>query len=504
MRFVVSAQEMRNADRKTIEDIGLSARILIEHAASSVYEKLEAEGMVCGSEAVIFCGTGNNGADGLALGRMLTDGGGFVTCVLVGDREKASEENKFELEAARKKKVDIQTIEEFEGSDSHNIRDFDVVVDAIFGVGLSREVSGDYRTAIRTANACRGIKIAMDIPSGISSDDGSVLGIAFRADITYSFAFMKRGLLFYPGREYAGKTVICACGIGDDTLDNGRKTIQLEDRDIPHILPARRDHSHKGTYGRVLVVAGSTYMTGAAAFSGKAAYRAGAGLVKILSAEENLGVLQTILPEALYGSYSDKNTVDEALEWADVILTGPGLGKSEESVSVLRTVIAGAKVPIVIDADALNIISGDMSLLSDLKVKAVLTPHLGEMSRLTGEKVSDIEKDMPGCASSFADRYRVTVLLKSAVSVIAEPDGRAFINTTGCDALSKGGSGDILSGFTAGLLAGDHSDVALSAAAAAYICGKNAEHLTDRMSGRSVMAQDLLEEIGEVLNCYGK
>ena len=504
MRYAVSAQEMRDADRNTIENIGLPARILIEHAASSVYEKLEAKGLVCGSEAVIFCGTGNNGADGLALGRMLTDGGGIVSRVLVGDREKASEENKFELEAARKKKVDIQTLEEFVGSDSCNMPDYDVVIDAIFGVGLSREVSGDYRTAIRTANACGGMKIAMDIPSGISSDDGSVLGIAFRAEVTYSFAFVKRGLLFYPGREYAGKTVICSCGIGSDALDKGRKTIQLEDKDIARILPTRSVNSHKGTCGMVLVVAGSRHMTGAAAFSGKAAYRAGAGLVKILSAEENLGVLQTILPEALYGSYSDKNTVDEALEWADVILAGPGLGKSEEAVNVLKAVIAGAKVPMVLDADALNIISDDMDLLSGLKTAAVLTPHLGEMSRLTGEKASDIEADMVKYATSFADRYNVTVLLKSAVSVVAEPGGYVFINTTGCDALSKGGSGDILSGFTAGLLAGDDGNVALISALAAYICGKNAEHLAQKLSGRSVMARDLLEEIGEVLYSYGK
>ncbi len=191
MRYVVSSQEMKAADSFTIETIGLSAKILIEHAASSVYEKLASDHDLSGMSAVIFCGTGNNGADGLALGRMLTDGGCKVTCVMTGNRDRATDENVFELEAARKKNIKILSLTEYE-DDAEESAEYDFVIDALFGVGLSREVTGDYKTAIGLANSCRGEKIALDVPSGISSDDGKVLGLAFDADITYTFAFVKR------------------------------------------------------------------------------------------------------------------------------------------------------------------------------------------------------------------------------------------------------------------------------------------------------------------------
>ena len=504
MRYVVSADEMKRADRKTTEEYGLTPEILIEHAASSVYEKLEASEDLWCKSAVIFCGTGNNGADGLALSRMLSEGGCDVICVLVGDRSKATKENEFELNAAKKKKVYIATTEDFLKDGCFS---FDLVIDAIFGVGLSREVSGEFKTAIAAAERCEGKKIALDIPSGISSDTGKILGVAFNADVTYTFSFLKRGMLFYPGRTVSGKVVLCRCGIAEDALDKDSKVVCIDDFDIPHILPSRSPSSHKGNCGKVLAVAGSSGMSGAALFCAQAAYRAGAGLVKIMTHRDNLIPLQGALPEALYTIYSDSpdpEAVKEAVQWADVVLIGPGLGKSDISRQLLESVITVSEVPMVMDADALNLISEDLSLLSKIKGPAVLTPHLKEMERLTGEKASDIEEDMIKSAVTFADKYRVTVVLKSAVSVIAEPEGKVFINTTGCDALAKGGSGDILSGFTAGLMAQGGGNESVAAAAAAYICGKNAEYLAEKMSGRSVMAMDLLDEIGEVLLSYGK
>ena len=316
---------------------------------------------------------------------------------------------------------------------------------------------------------------------------------------------MKRILTDAELEEVDGIVSEKICALGD--FPDGAHCLMLEDDDIPKILPKRSRMSHKGTCGKVLAVAGSPCMAGAAAFCGESSYRAGAGLVKILTARENLIPLQCALPEALYqiyDDYPDPGEIRKAAEWADVVLIGPGLGQSEAAKRILKTVTEAVKVPMVFDADALNIIASSPGILSELKAPAVITPHLGEMSRLTGKELSYIRENMIKTAKEFADKHNVTVLLKSAVSVIAEPSGRIYINNTGNDALSKGGSGDILSGFVAGLLAGDSSDIPVMAAAAAYLCGKNAEHLSARMSSRSVMARDLLREIGEELSYYGK
>ena len=380
MKYLVTAQEMKQYDKNTIEYLGIPGPVLMERAALAAEDfiKERFDAVKERTKVLIFAGMGNNGGDGLALARLLAADGYAVAVKCVGDMQRATKQWKSQW----------QTLQHFPVKTDSNIAvdEYNVIVDALFGVGLSRPVEGNYADAVKEMNKAEGFKLALDVPSGICSDTGRVLGCAFLADATVTFGFCKRGLVLYPGAEYAGEVRTANVGIGPESFLGQEPEMYTYEKGSVQLIK-RNAAGNKGTFGKALLVAGSNGMAGAAILAAKAAYRTGAGMVKVITAEENRQIIQQGIPEALYGSCRQ---LTESLDWADVIAIGPGIGREEQALQCLKTVVERSRKPLVLDADALNLLAEENGrmLAEELRAQGeegrviLLTPHVGEMSRL--------------------------------------------------------------------------------------------------------------------------
>lgn len=493
MNILVDSRQMKDCDNHTIHYFGIPSLVLMERAALGVTEEIE-KNVQTESKVLLVCGIGNNGGDGLAVARMLWQKGHQVTAVMIGDWKKVSEETKRQMEICQAYQIGIQREIPKES--------FDVVVDALFGIGLSRALEGKYFEAVEQMNCINAYKVAVDIPSGIHADTGAVMGTAFRADITVTFAFPKLGLRLYPGAEYAGEVVVKEIGIGKEKiLEEKTVCYEAEPKDLMKI-PKRKDYSNKGTFGKVLVAAGHKNMAGAAFFSGKAAYVTGAGLVKIMTEESNRSILQQLLPEAVLETYEPEQELEEALknnmEWADVIVAGPGIGTEETSEKIIKVILEHAKVPVILDADGLNIAANHMEWLKECKTTVIVTPHLGEMERMTKKSIFDIQKQLLQVAREFAERYNVICILKDARTITALPDGTVYVNTSGNNGMATAGAGDVLTGVLAGLIA-QNMEPGSAAPIGVYMHGKGADAVLTQTGNYGMMAQDIIEGVRQVM-----
>lgn len=493
MNILVDSRQMKMCDSNTIHHFGVPSLVLMERAALGVTEEIEKRVQSQG-QILLVCGTGNNGGDGLAVGRILLQHGYKVTVVMPGDLSKVSAETEKQLEICNAYGIEIQR--------QIPKKEFDVVVDAIFGIGLSRDLQGTYFELIEQMNEIEAYKVAVDIPSGIHADTGAVMGIAFQADITVTFAFQKLGLRLYPGTEYAGQTVVKDIGIGAESfLEEKIVNYELEDKDL-YKIPKRPNYSNKGTFGKVLVVAGHKNMAGAAFLSGKAAYVTGAGLVKIWTEEANRQVIQQLLPEAVMGVYEPKQPkieeLKESIDWADVIVAGPGIGTEETAEEMIKVILENAKVPVILDADGLNIVAKHKEWLKAAKTTLIVTPHLGEMARLIEKSIFDMKKQLLQVAREFAEEYNVICVLKDARTIIALPDGTTYINTSGNNGMATGGAGDVLTGVLAGLIA-QRMEVKQAAPLGVYLHGIGADRMIVQTGTYGMMAQDIAEGVRMVM-----
>lgn len=478
--------------------------VLMERAALCVADELEAEYRKRGKRPLekaailIFCGTGNNGADGAALARILHLRGYHVSVMTVGERERWTAEMKRQTEIDEKLGI---VIEEFGG---YLPGRFDVAVDAMFGVGLSRDIDGEFKEAVEFLTGLKPeFTVSVDIPSGICSETGRVLGGAVRADLTVTFGYEKIGTALYPGKEYSGRVAVKDIGFPDYDGCGGARYFTYEPSDLSRI-PERRKDSHKGSYGKVLIAAGSKGMCGAAYLSALAAYRTGAGLVKILTVDDNVPVLQTLLPEAIITAYPEgmeaeepegfRELVERECAWASVIVLGPGLGKERHVVKLTEYVLLSAYVPIILDADGLNAVAKYPHLADFFTENVIVTPHLGEMARLTQKDIGILRENLPGAAAAYCEEKGVTCVLKDTVSVVASKDGSVFLNSSGCGAMAKAGSGDVLTGMIAGLIAlGLQDDEA--AFMGVWLHGLAGEHAGERKGEHSVLAREIADSI---------
>lgn len=502
MRVFVTGKQMKAIDQTTIQKIGIPSLVLMERAAMAVAEEIqkrtEKTDKIC-----CACGCGNNGADGAAAARMLHLAGYPVTVVYIGDRKKGSEEFQTQISIAENLGIRIMEEQEFIPEK------YDVLVDAVFGVGLSRPVEGRYEKFLeRLKETDAGLTVAVDIPSGISSDSGQILGTALKADITVTFGWEKLGTVFYPGKSYAGEVILADIGFPPAAFyPEERFAFTYDKKDIKTRLK-RPAYSNKGTYGKVLVAAGCRMMGGAAYLSASAAYRAGAGLVKILTVEENRIFLQTRLPEAILEIYdaqdlenhpeSHSRQIKEACEWADAVVLGPGLGQEPYAKILTEQILAMACTPVVVDADGLNLIAANPCLCEYFTENIIITPHLGEMARLTEKSINAIQKTLIETAADYASRYKITCVLKDAVTVAALRDGRIYVNSSGNSAMAKGGSGDVLTGVIAGFLA-QGLDKAEAAALGVYVHGLAGNRYREQKGAYGLLAGELADLVGEVL-----
>ncbi len=508
MQWIVTSEEMKALDRTTIEHFQVPSIVLMERAALC-FTKEVIKKVPCG-HILAVCGNGNNGADGLAAARLLHQKGYEVTVVQAMDNGRRTKENQLQRDIL--KRYGIHITEQLPKEQR-----FDCVADALFGVGLSREPKGMYAEWISYMNACSGLKAAIDMPSGVSSDNGEAYGTAFYADLTVTFAYTKAGQLLYPGRMLCGELVTADIGITDASFLHQKPSAFTYDMTDLKRIPPRHPRGNKGTFGHVLAVAGSKNMAGAALFCAQAAYCTGCGLVKIYTEKENRVMLQSTLPEAILSVYQDDlpqddsktlsaqiaagldASLEEAIHWADVIILGPGIGQGKKARQIVAQVMKQAAVPVVADADALNILAEHLDLLKQAFAPLVITPHLGEMARLCKTDTNALKQSVRQAAEQFAKTYGLTCVLKDATTVTAGAGGTSF-QTAGCSAMAKGGSGDVLAGIIAGLIA--QGMVPEEAAhLGVYVHGLAGSRAARIKGSYSVLARDLIDAVGAVMEC---
>ncbi|CUX50045.1 NAD(P)H-hydrate dehydratase [Clostridium sp. C105KSO13] len=489
MRYLPTGEWMQEADRYTIQEIGIPSMVLMERAALKTVDILEKE-QVNLDKTLIVCGSGNNGGDGFAIARLLKEKGYEVTVSFIGKEASMSEDCRQQLKIAKKCGVCIVT--------SINRKEYTSVVDAVFGVGLNREITGAYRENIEKMNHLPGQKVAVDIPSGICSATGTLLGTAFLAELTVTFACEKLGCILYPGHVYAGKTIVADIGVSREIFEKEPSVCYTFDRaDLPKLLPARKPNSHKGTYGKVLMITGSLGMAGAAFLSAKAAYITGAGLIQVYTAKENRSILQQLLPEAIISTYTDydEENLHRLLDWADVVCIGCGLGRTDVSKNLVVGTVKRVKTPCVIDADALYILSRHTELLKGQERKFVLTPHMKEMTGLLGCTMEELQKERFEKLQTFTEQCSVVCALKDARTLVSKRDRQIFVNTAGNSSMAKAGSGDVLAGVIAGLMA-QGLGCYESAACGVYLHACGGDEAKKAKGSYSTLADDLITGIG--------
>lgn len=507
MRYLVSGAQMKEIDRFTIQEVGIPSLVLMERAAMAVAEEAHrAAGP--GGRVLAAAGLGNNGADAVAAARMLKEKGHPAAVILAGDPERGTEELKLQIEIARRLGVEIEQFGDFiPGGCS-------VLIDGVFGVGLNRPVTGNYGDFLRFLKEIQAeTVVAVDVPSGVSSDTGALLGPALRADVTVTFGYEKIGCAVYPGKDYCGRLVVADAGFPAEAVRrSGASVFTWEKEDLSR-LPARPAYSNKGTFGKVLVAGGRKNMAGAACLAALAAYRMGAGLVKILTPEANREILQTFLPEAVLIPYEEdrlfeegglsQEDVEQLCREASAVVLGPGLGRDETAGKLVQAVLSAACSPVVLDADGLNAVAEREEFTRYFTENIVITPHLLEMSRLLGVPVGEIQKDLVGTAARYADRYGITCVLKDAATVVAGGDGSLFVNGSGCSAMAKGGTGDVLSGVIGALLA-QGLDEPAAASLGVYVHGLAGERAAELHGEWAVLAKDVADALGDVCSCRGR
>ena len=494
MQLWVNAAQMKAADQYTIQKLGVPSLELMEHAAQACVQVLEDE-KVDLSHVCVVCGSGNNGGDGFAIARILQNNRYSVETFCVGNPEHYTEETQEQM----------HRLQECGGKITYGMPQEDsysVIIDAVFGVGLSRKVEGRYRQVIEQMNRMRGTKFAVDIPSGLSATTGCILGCAFKADYTVTFQLKKIGLELSQGRTMAGRVIVPDIGISTDSICEDQEIVRTAGKDIYRkMLPDRPEDSNKGTYGRLLVIAGSKGMAGAAYLNAHAAYMTGAGLVRIYTSSDNREILQTLLPEAIITTYEEYNKEEllSLLTWADGVCIGSGLGMSRLSEKILKTVIEYVKVPCLIDADGLNLLAENNNYLNQMAERRfVITPHMKEMSRLTGTPVEELKADRIQILKDFISRYRITCVLKDSRTLIASEEKGIRMNLTGNSSMTKAGSGDVLAGVISGwMVQGKEAEDA--AELGTYIHGLSGDLAKFEKGVYSVMARDLIEYISKAL-----
>jgi NAD(P)H-hydrate epimerase len=509
---VLNTEQMREADRRTIEDVGIPSIVLMENAGRQAVAAMEAafEDLPASRVAVI-CGRGNNGGDGFVVARTLVQRGVDTSVFLLGSVADVRGDARTNLEVLGRigmTVVEITNAQEWE-LHSTELSDCDLVVDAILGTGFHGRLAGFLETVVADLNALGVPIVSIDVPTGVSADTAHVEGPVVDASMTVTLAAPKIPLVFPPADSHAGDLVIADIGIPLPLIDEleGQHLELLTREQMREIVPVRVPDSHKGDFGRVLIVAGSPGRTGAAHLTALGALRSGAGLVTVATPRSCLPIVASMAPEYMTEPLEetssgtvDFSAVDRVLEIkADIIAVGPGLGQGPSTAAFVQALVERSGVPIVLDADALNAFAGDPErLMGREEVAVVITPHPGEMARLMNTSIEAVQHDRVRTAREFAAAHRLHVVLKGHRTVIAGPDGRTFVNLTGNSGMATGGTGDLLTGMIAAWLA-QLLDAEAACKLAVYVHG-TAGDLAEADEGEvSLVAGDVAARLGDAI-----
>jgi NAD(P)H-hydrate epimerase len=508
---ILNAAQMRDADRHTIEEIGIASLVLMENAGRQVVAAIEAafESRLDGRVAVL-CGRGNNGGDGFVVARTLIQRGIDTAVFVIGSVADIRGDARTNLEILGRLGLTVVEVNDEQTWELHfsEIARCSLIVDAIFGTGLRSAVGGMLETVIADVNAAEIPIVSVDLPSGMSADTPNLVGDCIDASLTVTLAAPKLPLVLPPGEAYAGDVVIADIGIPHEVIDSleGPHVELLTPEQLRGLVAPRAADSHKGDFGRLTLVAGSTGKTGAAYLAAMAALRSGAGLVTVATPASCLPVIASMGPTFMTldlpedGGMVRVAAVDRVLEQThDVVACGPGLGRSANVAEFVRQLLDRATCPLVLDADAITVLADDPGRLTGSEERdVIITPHPGEMARLIGASVSDVQANRLQVATDFATTHRVHVVLKGHRTVIATPEGRVFINPTGNPGMATGGTGDVLTGMIAAWLA-QLLDAEAACRLAVFLHGAAGDLAEGREGQSAMVATDLLDYLGEAL-----
>ena len=507
MRILTGAQ-MREAERRAIAELGISSAVLMENAGREVVAAMEEQlpTTLVGRRITVVCGKGNNGGDGFVVARMLAERGGRVTVCVAAPRDEVSGDARAfltALDGSDVAVVDAPTLDAWEASRSR-LLGCDLLVDALFGAGVTRPLEGYPRAMVEDLNLSGVPIVAIDLPSGLSADEGVPFGEAIEATLTVALGAVKVALLVPPAAAHAGDLMVADIGIPDAVLEalDGPECAAITQEWAASQISPRPDEVHKGDYGRVLVVGGAVGTTGAAVLAAMGALRSGAGLVTVGIPRVCQGGVAAHVPDYMTLGLADTEagTVHPAAAQAvastraDVIALGPGLGQSADVSAFVEQVLEVTDVPLVLDADGLNAL-GDGWLRRPVSRPLVITPHPGEMARLIGASVEDVQADRLGVARRLAADAGIFVVLKGARTVVATPYGRVWINVTGNPGMATGGTGDVLTGVIAAWIA-QTGDLETACALGVYLHGAAGDLAADEQGEVGMIASDLLLALG--------
>jgi len=454
---VSSVEEIRNLDKGAIEKFKIPDAILMENAGQAVYFVIHNEFGIKGKRFIIFCGIGNNGGDGFVVARKLLSNGGIVTVFLLGDSEKLTGCAKVNFDILSTLPIQIERLTSVEQIISPLLY-CDAVVDAIFGTGLTRDIGGIYKEVIELINESGTTVFSVDIPSGVNGDNGQIMGCTVRADYTITFGLPKLGNLFFPGFDLGGKLYVTHISFPPSLYNTDKIKVETND---PLPIPKREDDTHKGSYGKVLFIAGSSNYLGAPYFSALSFLKAGGGLAYLASPESITNFLANKGSEIVFAPQkeTDKGSLsikakDQLLEFsdrADMVVMGPGLSLHDETQELVRELTPEIKKPLIIDGDGITAISKDIDIIKKRKEVTILTPHFGEMSRITTTDIGEIKKNKVSILFKTCKELNATLILKGAHTLICYPDEHIFINMSGNPGMATAGSGDVLVGTIAAM-----------------------------------------------------
>ena len=508
---LVTGREMAEVDRRTIAEAGIPGAELMERAGAEVVAAIGArwDGLA-GLQTVVLCGKGNNGGDGFVVARLLREGGAVARVFLAVDRQAVQGDAAYHLQRYEQTGEKVEALGADMAPLDSAIAAADLVVDALLGTGLQDAPRPEIARVIERVRAGKRPVVAVDLPSGVAADTGRVQGACVQATLTVTFGLAKIGQIFYPGRSYCGTLHLADIGFPQEIVDSTSTTAELlSGEDLGRLLPQRRGDAHKGNCGSVAVVAGSVGMTGAAALTADAALRSGAGRVSLGVPASLNDILEMKLSEVMTRplpevrkhrclSLRALGEIRNLLQRADVLALGPGLGRQRETMELVRRLVAETRLPLVLDADGLNAFAGAADLLKGRSRPLILTPHVGEFSLLSGLAKQEIIDAPIAVARDFAQTYGLILVLKGAPTVVALQNGRVAVNSSGNPGMATAGSGDVLTGIIAGLMA-QGIDAEIAACLGVYIHGRAGDCARDQLGEWGMRAGDIVAEVARAL-----
>ena len=509
---IVTVEEMREIDKIAIKELGIPGAVLMENAGQSVVSSMENYfDLNSTNKITVVCGKGNNGGDGFVAARYLTNLQKNVDVFIIGDDKTIKGDAGNNLKILKnlgvkpriiKTQNDIRFL-------SQSLTTSDIVVDAIFGTGFKGKIEGIGANVVSRINESENGIVAVDTPSGTDSNTGKVSGIAIKADITVTMGLPKSGQFLYPAKNYVGELYIADIGFPEQAIDRvSPGGTLIDEKIVQRFIPWRVQNMHKGGFGRILIIAGSTGMTGAAALSATSALRAGAGLVYLAIPEGLNPILEEKCTETITipvhqtdeGSISIKayDRIMKKISEVDAVAIGPGMSQNAETQKLIRKVIENAAVPLLIDADGINALQGNTEIIKKRRKATILTPHPGEMARLINSSARTVDENRLEVANRFTSEWGVILVLKGVPTIISKDDGTYWLNNCANSGLATGGSGDVLSGLIIGFL-GQKTTPLAAAVSGVYIHSLAGEILRENIGEHSMIAGDILNTIPQAI-----